>query len=141
MRRPASIGVVFVLAALAAVPGPRARLTAQRGGMFLGSTEDPAIAYSTAPLRNAVAEVNAKLHDGRAQLTFDGRSGYLRSALAALDIPIDSQVLVFSQTSFQRRKISETNPRALFFNDRVALGWVRDGEIIEVAAHDARQGM
>src|SRR6185295_15368526 len=82
-----------------------------------------------------------RLQDGSAQLTFDGRSGYLRSALGALDIPVDSQMLVFSPTSFQRKRISETNPRALFFNDRVALGWVRDGEIIEVAAQDARQGI
>jgi len=86
MRRSASIAVVFALAAAAAVLDPRARLIAQRGGMFLGSTEDPAIAYSTAPLSNAVSEVNAKLRDGRAHLTFDGRSGYLR---AALDLPVD----------------------------------------------------
>jgi hypothetical protein len=117
------------------------RVSAQRGGMFLGSPEDPAIAYSTAPLNNAVSEINKKLQDGGAQLTFDGRSGYLRSVLAALDIPIDSQMLVFSQTSLQRKRISETNPRALFFNDRVALGWVRDGDVIEVAAQDAKEGM
>jgi hypothetical protein len=109
--------------------------------MFQGSSEDPAIAYSTAPLNNAVSQINGKLHDGMVQLTFDGRSGYLRSALRALDIPIDSQALVFSQTSFQRKRISESSPRALFFNDRVALGWVRDGDIIEVAAHDAKEGI
>jgi hypothetical protein len=116
-------------------------VSAQRGGMFLGSPDDPAIAYSTAPLSNAVSAVNEKLRDGRVRLTFDGRSGYLRSALSALDIAVDSQMLVFSPTSFQRKQISEANPRALFFNDRVALGWVRDGEIIEVAAQDAKQGM
>ena len=124
--------------ALARVPPT---VVAQRGGMFQGSSEDPAIAYSTAPLNNAVSEVNARLRDGRALLTFEGRSGYLRSALAVLDIPIDSQALVFSQTSFQRKRISETNPRALFFTDRVALGWVRDAEIIEVAAQDEKEGM
>jgi hypothetical protein len=116
-------------------------VNAQRGGMFQGSSEDPAIAYSTAPLSNAVSALNEKLRNGSVSLTFEGRSGYLRSALNALDIPIDSQALVFSKTSFQQKRISETNPRALFFNDRVALGWVRDGEIIEVAAHDAKQGM
>jgi hypothetical protein len=116
-------------------------LDAQRGGMFLGSIDDSAIAYSTAPLNNAVVELNKKLQEGSAQLTFDGRSGYLRSALNALAIPVDSQALVFSQTSFQRRKITDTNPRALFFNDRVALGWVRDGDLIEVAAQDANEGM
>jgi hypothetical protein len=29
----------------------------------------------------------------------------------------------------------------VFFNDRVALGWVRDGDIIEVAAHDESAGV
>ena len=143
MERPPAVRVVLVLGLVAAssvAQGP-VPVDAQRGGMFLGSSEDPAIAYSTAPLDNAVTEVNAKLRDGSVRLTFEGRSGYLRSALGALGIPVESQMLVFSQTSFQRRRIGETNPRALFFNDRVALGWVRDGEIIEVAAQDARQGM
>jgi len=139
MSRSLSLTVCAgLLCAIARMP---ISLGAQRGGMFQGSSEDPAIAYSTAPLNNAVSEVNTRLRDGRAQLTFEGRSGYLRSALAALDIPIDSQALVFSQTSFQRKRISETNPRALFFTDRVALGWVRDAEIIEVAAQDEKEGM
>ena len=123
------------------IGGGRPTLLAQRGGMFQGSADDPAIAYSTAPLSNAVSRLEPKLRDGSVSLVYEGRSGYLRSALRALDIPVDSQALVFSQTSFQRRRISETNPRALFFNDRVALGWVRDGELIEVAAQDAREGI
>jgi len=126
-----------VLWALASVP---AALRAQPGGMFRGSIEDPAIAYASAAVNNAVSEANARLAGGSVRLTFDGRSGYLRSALAALDISVDSQMLVFSPTSFQRKRINEANPRALFFNDRVALGWVRDGEIIEVAAQDEKEG-
>ena len=73
-----------LLGALALVP---ASLSAQRGGMFLGSSEDPAIAYSTAPLNNAVSEISQKLHDGSARLTLEGRSeGYqsLSSDIAAL---------------------------------------------------------
>ncbi len=127
-----------LLGVLTCVAAP---LRGQRGGMFLGSIDDPAIAYRTASLDNAVVDANAKLLDGRARLSFDGRAGYLRSALALLDIPVESQMLVFSQTSFQRRRIGATNPRALFFNDRVALGWVRDGDLIEVAAHDANEGV
>jgi hypothetical protein len=107
----------------------------------MGSANDPAIRYSTAPLNNAVVEVNEKLQDGTTQLTFEGRSGFLRSALEALQIPVDSQLLVFSRASLQGRQIDEHNPRALFFNDRVALGWVRGGNVIEVAAHDASAGV
>ena len=51
------------------------RLGAQRGGMFLGSVDDPAIAYSTAPVNNVVDDLNRQLQDGSAGLTFEGRSG------------------------------------------------------------------
>ena len=118
-----------------------APVDAQRSGAFMGSSNDPAIRYSTTPLNNAVVEVNKQLQDGGVQLTFDGRSGFLRSALEALQIPVDSQLLVFSRTSLQGRQISEQNPRALFFNDRVALGWVRGGDVLEVAAHDESAGV
>jgi hypothetical protein len=115
---------------------------AQRAGTFKGSSEDPVLAYSTTTaLSNAVVELNKKLQDGTVQLTFDGRSGFLQSALDALGIPVDSQMLVFSRTSLQRKLISDQNPRALFFNDRVALGWVRGGDVLEVAAHDASAGV
>ena len=113
---------------------------AQRGGIFQGSIEDPAIAYSKGAVDNAVADLNARLADGSVRLRFDGRAGYLASALDALNLPADSQLLLFLQTSLQAKRIGPANPRALFFNDRVALGWVRDGDVIEVAAHDATQG-
>jgi len=107
----------------------------------MGSSEDPAIAYTTARLNNAVADVNRRLQDGSLRFTFDSSSGFLRSALDALQIPIDSQMLVFSRTSLQGKRIGEQNPRALFFNDRVALGWVRGGDLLEVAAHDETAGV
>ncbi len=115
--------------------------SAQRGGMFHGSLDDPAIAYRTAAVDNVVADLNRKLADGGVTLKHEGRSGYLRSALDALSLPIDSQLLVHSKTSLQFRLISPSNPRALFFNDRAVLGWVRDGDVIEVAAHDRSLGI
>jgi hypothetical protein len=117
------------------------RIEAQRAGAFRGSTEDPAIKYSTAPLDNLVADVNQRIQDGTIRLTFEGRGGYLRSALEALQIPVDSQLLVFSRASLQGKQINEQNPRAVFFNDRVALGWVRDGDLLEVAAQDSSAGV
>jgi hypothetical protein len=119
-----------------------APVDAQRAGTFKGSSDDPAIRYSTTTaLNNAVVDVNTKLRDGTVQFAFDGRSGFLGSALEALQLRVDSQLLVFSRTSLQGRRISEQNPRALFFNDRVALGWVRGGDVLEVAAHDESAGM
>jgi len=126
---------VFLLA------GMRASVDAQRAGTFMGSPDDPAIKYSTAPVNNVVVDVNKKLQDGALQFTFDSRSGYLRSALDAFQLPLDSQLLVFSRVSLQGKRISDQNPRALYFNDRLALGWVRGGDLLEVAAHDDTQGV
>lgn len=116
-------------------------VSAQRGGMFQGRADDSAINYLTGGLDNVVESLNRRLATGEAQLSFEGRGGYLGSALAALDIQVDSQLLVFSPTSLQARRITPQNPRALFFADRVALGWVRDGDVLEVAAHDRTQGI
>ena len=115
-------------------------LAGQRGGAFRASRDHPAIAYSSGPVHNAVSELNLKLEAGAVRLEFDGRSGYLRSVLDALDVPVESQVTVFSKTSRQATSITSHNPRAVFFADTVAVGWVRDGDVLEVAAQDRRQG-
>ena len=129
--------LVYLGLCLLVVAGRWARVGAQRAGAFMGSADDPAIQYSVAPANNDVADVNRKLRDGAVRLRVRGAQRLLQSALDALQIPVDSQLLVFSRTSLQGKRISEQNPRALFFNDRVALGWVRDGDVLEVAAHDA----
>jgi len=131
----AGITSVFALVCLTAP------VHTQRSGAFMGSSDDSAIQYSTATPNNVVVDVNRRLQNGELQFAYDGRSGYLQSALAALQLPIDSQLLVFSRTSLQGRRIGEQNPRALYFNDRVALGWVRGGDLLEVAAHDQTNGI
>jgi hypothetical protein len=100
----------------------------------------PAIAYATAPVSDPVARLNARLQRGEVTLEKNGPSGYLTSVLAALDVPIDSQMLVFSKTSFQAPRINPKNPRAIFFNDTVAVGWVRGGPVLEFVAQDPKQG-
>ena len=107
---------------------------------FVNWSDHPAIQYRTRPTSDPVAELSRQLQDGRAQLRREGPSGYLRSVLDALHVPVESQILVFAQDSVQAARITRTNPRALFFNDRVAVGWVPGG-FIELAAQDARQGV
>lgn len=114
---------------------------AQRRDAFVGSRDHPAIRYSTADTNDPVAQLNRKLQSGAAGLKFDRATGYLKSLLDALAVPASSQALVFSQTSFQAPKINYRNPRAIYFNDTVSVGWVRGGDILEVAAQDATQGV
>jgi len=114
---------------------------AQHAGAFKGSLDDPAIQYGTAPLDNVVVDVNRKLRDGTLKFSYDRRNGFLTAALDAFQLSTDSQLLVFSRGSLQGKRIDDQNPRALYFNDRVAVGWVRDGDVIEVAAHDTLKGV
>lgn len=100
--------------------------------------QHPAIGYGTPP-DDRVAELNRNLQAGTVRLDFEGRSGYLRALLAALDIPVESQIALFSGTSLQARNISARTPRTIFFNDSAAVAWMSGG-FIEIASHDPLQG-
>jgi hypothetical protein len=100
----------------------------------------PAIAYATAPVSDPVALLNERLKRGEVTLEKNDGSGYLQSVLSALGVSTDSQVLVFSKTSFQAPRINPTNPRAIFFNDNVSVGWVRGGPVLEFVSQDPKQG-
>jgi hypothetical protein len=139
LRYSREVRRTLVVAAVAACAW-MAAVSAQRSDAFGASRDHDAIAYSTAPVANTITALNDRLSRGEAVLAFDPVSGYLRAVLDALSIPVESQVLVYSQTSFQARRIARENPRAVYFNDRVAVGWVRGGDILEVAVQDPRQG-
>lgn len=78
----------------------------------------------------------------RGNLRFHGESGrdVLVQLLDLLDVPVESQVLVFSKTSAQNSRISPRTPRAIYFSDDAYVGWVQGGDI-EVATFDANLGM
>ncbi len=91
--------------------------------------------------RDPVSELNRKLRQGSVRLRFDGDgTGYLRSVLEALHVSVGSQVAVFSKTSLQADRIEPRNPRTIFFNDSVAVAWVRGG-FIELASQDPESGV
>jgi hypothetical protein len=102
--------------------------------------ELPPIRYSVTPSHDPVAQLKQRLDTGEVVLERDDRFGYLPSLLRALDVPQESQVLVFSKTSLQIHKISPTNPRGIFFNDSVYVGYVPGSETIELAANDPMLG-
>jgi hypothetical protein len=102
----------------------------------------PAIRYFETPPDDPVAHLAQRLSGATIALDFepDG-SGYLPGVLRRLGVNIDTQALVFSKTSVQAEKISPRNPRAIYFTDDVAVGFVRGGDVIELAALDPRQGI
>jgi hypothetical protein len=107
--------------------------------IFEASPDHPAIGYPQ-PAHDPVAELNQRIQEGRVELRYDKTAGYLRSVLEALRIPIESQVVAYSKTSVQSWRINPKNPRTLFFNDSVVVGWVNGG-FIELAAQDPKQGI
>jgi len=92
----------------------------------------PAIRYFQTPAHDAFGKLNL---DGP-EATVD----FLGFLLKKLGLNTDSQMLVFSKTSFQAPKISPDNPRAIYFNDDIAVGYVRGSDSLEVAALDPLQG-
>jgi hypothetical protein len=90
--------------------------------------------------RDPVALLQAEIAAGRRTLAHDSAHGYLPALLAALEIPVSSQVLVFSRTSLQTDRIAPWTPRALYFNDDVYVGFVQESPFLEVAAVNPTTG-
>lgn len=114
---------------------------ADLGGSYTLPIEHEAIRYETAPLDDAITRLQRKLDSGQVKLRHNVDFGYLPAMLDALKVPVSSQVLVFSKTSFQAPLIAPRMPRAIYFNDTVSVGYVRGGEVVELAATDPREGV
>jgi len=104
------------------------------------SFEEAPIHYSASAASNPVAALRSALENGGATLSYDDRFGYLVSLLSALNIPQESQGLVFSKTSLQAHRISPETPRAIYFNDDTYVGSVPNGEVIEISVADPQLG-
>jgi hypothetical protein len=102
--------------------------------------ERPPIEYSKASADNCIMRLEQQLKRGETEFDFDAQSGYLKSLLAALGVPVESQMLVFSKTSLQRSRISPRTPRAIYFNDEVYIGFCQSGDVLEITAVDSKLG-
>jgi len=118
---------------------------AVRAADFQGSTHK--VAYEEDPIRyterkdgGPVAELQAQINRGDLQLKYDAEHGYLPALLKALQVPKSSQLLVFSKTSLQRSYISPKNPRAIYFNDDIYIGYIPGSPLIEISAVDPKSG-
>lgn len=106
-----------------------------------GVLAHPAIEYVTRPTHDVVADLNRRLEDGTASVAFEENTGYLRSVLDALHVPAQSQMLVMSKTGIQALYTSPENPRAMYFNDAVTVGYIRGAPLVELAVQDPQQGV
>lgn len=102
--------------------------------------ESPVIGYDKAGTNDPVARLQQRMDRGEVKLEYSETDGYLSSVLRLLNVPVSSQGLVFSKTSFQLFRISPQNPRAIYFNDDVYVGFVRGGDFIEVSTADPTLG-
>ncbi len=102
--------------------------------------DHPAIQYDGIQPQDRVTRLSRDLAAGKIKFS-KGSQGDLPVLLQALGVNPDSQALVFSKTSFQAARIEPHNPRAIYFNDDVAVGFVRGSDLLEVAALDPRQGV
>ena len=62
---------------------------------------DAPINYRSEDLSDPVAKLQQQLDQGKKTLKYGPKYGYLKSVLKLLKVPVDSQTLVFSKTSFQ----------------------------------------
>ncbi len=100
----------------------------------------PQIDYFGDDATNPVADLDLRLREENSRLKYEPPHGYLRSLLRVLDISVESQVLVFSKTSVNRRLISPQTPRAIYFNDQVYVAWIPEIAALEISAADAKKG-
>ena len=98
------------------------------------------IKYGEAKPEDAISALQARIGSGELKLAWHEQHGYLPALLEVLGISPASQMLVFSKTSLQRKLISPDNPRALYFNDDVYIGYVPGAPVLEISAADPKLG-
>jgi hypothetical protein len=136
----AGLLLTAILVTLGYLAPPVSAQIAVRNQGYIPFSEPP-INYPTHEPTDPVALLQKQLDGGKVSLAYDEKDhGYLKSVLELLKVPVNSQTLVFSKTSFQYTKISPEHPRALYYNDDVYVGSVHDGKTIEIVSFDPMQG-
>lgn len=135
------VRIAMALATAGLAASLAVRVAGQSAAGYAGVLDEhPAIQYETRPTNDPVARLNDALRRGARTLTHDQQFGYLRTVLDALAVPVESQVLVFSKSGIQRAFTSPDNPRALYYNPAVVVGYIPGAPVLEIAAQDPQQG-
>ena len=140
---PHNVRAFFALLALVVssfASAPRSNAEDFQGSTHLMEFDDEPISYSKATPSGPLAQLQERITKENLRLPFDEKFGYLPGLLKELHIPKSSQVLVFSKTSVQRKLISPRQPRALYFNDDVYIGYIPGAPIMELSEADPKMG-
>lgn len=135
--RPCHTSAVVILSAVTLL------LTSSTSAVAFQSVdefENEPILYSKSTPGNRVEDLKVAIESGQKTLQKTPEFGYLPDLLKALEIPVESQTLVFSKTSLQMRRISPRTPRAIYFNDDVYVGFCQSGDVLEISAVDPKLG-
>lgn len=101
--------------------------------------ELPPIRYSESAATDPMARLAQDWEAGRKKKPHGKPLKVLRTLLEQLEVPEESQVLVFSRTSQQNNLIRYRNPRAIYHSPDTYVGYVPGGSI-EVASTDPSLG-
>jgi hypothetical protein len=125
-----------LIAACLLLPAP---LFAQSGVTSVGAFGEEPHNYWTEP-DDAFSKFRERVDSGKLKL--DARGGekeFVIALLKELGVPVSSQLWVFSGTSLQSGRISPRNPRAIYFNEDMYVGYVPGGQM-EVCSLDPERG-
>ena len=100
---------------------------------------DPPHNYNQRRPKDKFTRLQDDIESGKIPLDRTSEKAFLVSLLKALDVPVSSQTLVFSTTSLQLSLISVSNPRAIYFNEEIYVGFIPGGRI-EIVALDPTLG-
>ncbi len=99
----------------------------------------PVHGYQTRELNDPFTRLIADIESGKRELDNRSSKAFIASILEYLDVPASSQLLIFSRTSLQTRRISGSNPRAVYFNENVYVGYIPGGSV-EIVSLDPELG-
>jgi len=89
--------------------------------------------------RDPVAQLWQRVSSGTVKMDSRSPQAFLKQMLKELDVPVASQVLVFSKTSLQNALIGPLTPRAIYFSEEAYVGWAQGG-MFELIGVDPVQG-
>jgi hypothetical protein len=112
---------------------------AQSGATAVGAFGEAPHNYWTQP-DDPFAKFRERVESGQLKLDASGsEKEFVIALLKELGVPATSQLWVYSGTSLQSGRISPRNPRAIYFNEEIYVGYVPGGQM-EVASLDPDRG-